>query len=352
MAEISISIKKEKDKIIKDKIIKDKIKKDKIIKKKDPVIFSVPAFNEYSLIRSAKYTLPQVKLICKHYNQKTTGNKEQLLDIIYTFLYKSNYAQKIQRVWKKYCVKVTNTLRGPANKNRALCVNETEFFTMDPISSIDYLQFFSFKDTDDMIYGFDILSLYNLITKSGKIAINPYNRNLIKPNVKQTIYKLIKYSKFIKQDLNVVIEDVEQSLDMKSIRELRIKTLFQEIDNLGNYTNHEWFSSLDRPMLLKFIRELHDIWEYRAHLSQFIKNEICPPLGNPFLGLNMMELPILSFEALQCIALRFMENMVQSGINRESKCLGCNYILCAITLVHPAAAQALPWLFYSVAQID
>jgi hypothetical protein len=43
-----------------------------------------------------------------------------------------------------------------------------------------------------------------------------------------------------------------------------------------------------------------------------------------------------------------MEKIIKSGINRESKCLGCNYVLCAITLVNVEAAQALPWLYYSV----
>ena len=47
-----------------------------------------------------------------------------------------------------------------------------------------------------------------------------------------------------------------------------------------------------------------------------------------------------------------MENIIKNGINRESKCLGCNYVLCAITLVNPQAAQALPWLYYSVSHND
>ena len=80
--------------------------------------------------------------------------------------------------------------------------------------------------------------------------------------------------------------------------------------------------------------------------------EICPPTGNPFMNLNMMELPLLALEVLQMISVNFMETIIKSGINRESKCLGCNYVLCAITLVNPAAAEALPWLYYSVSHND
>jgi hypothetical protein len=223
---------------------------------------------------------------------------------------------------------------------------------MDPISEISDSQFFSFKDTDDMIYGFDLLSLHNLILKSGKTTTNPYNRNIIKPNIKNDIKKIIKFGKFINQKLDIDIEDINTNLDPKKIMELRIKSLFQEIDSLGNYTNSEWFSSLDRIGIIRFIRELYDIWEYRAHLSPTIKMEICPPTGNPFMNLNMMELPLLALEVLQMISVNFMETIIKSGINRESKCLGCNYVLCAITLVNPAAAEALPWLYYSVSHTN
>ncbi len=350
---VTINNSSKKLKTVKDKamikVIKDKEIKGKTLKKlKEIDMLIQPKYSDYSTFKSNKYTLIDLKCICKHYKQKSSGTKEQLMEVIYNFLRKSYNAEIIQRAWKKYCMKVYNNLHGPARKNRKICVNETDFFTMDPISEISYAQFFSFKDTDEMIYGFDILSLHNLILKSGKILTNPYNRNIIHQTIKNDIKKLIKFGKFINEKLDINIDEVNKSLDPKKIMELRIKSLFQEMDNLGNYTNSEWFSSLDNVGIIRFIRELYDIWEYRAHLTTNIKMEICPPAGNPFIGLNMMNLPILPIEALQILSVSYMENIIKSGINRESKCLGCNYVLCAITLVNPEAAQALPWLYYSV----
>lgn len=337
------------NKVKKDKTIINKVIKDKTLKNnKEEDILINPKYSDYDTFKSKKYKLLDLKRICKHYKQKSSGTKEQLVEVIYNFLRESYNAEIIQRTWKKYCVKVYNDLHGPARKNRNLCVNETDFFTMDPISEISYRQFFSFKDNDDMIYGFDILSLHNLILKNGKIITNPYNRNIINENIKNDIKKLIKFGKFINEKLDINIEDINKNLNPKKMMELRIKSLFQEIDSLGNYTNSEWFSSLDNVGLIRFIRELYDIWEYRAHLSPIIKMEICPPMGNPFIGLNMMNLPLLPIEALQLLSVNYMENIIKNGINRESKCLGCNYVLCAITLVNPEAAQALPWLYYSV----
>lgn len=62
---------------------------------------------------------------------------------------------------------------------RSLCVNDTDFFTLEPLTEIDKHQFISFKDKDNFIYGFDICSLYKLLTDSNGPVTNPYNRNKI-----------------------------------------------------------------------------------------------------------------------------------------------------------------------------
>ena len=69
-------------------------------------------------------------------------------------------------------------LHGPAFLKRGLCTNECDFLTMEEMKDMEATQFFSFKDADGFIYGFDIISLYNLILKSGKTIQNPYNRNV------------------------------------------------------------------------------------------------------------------------------------------------------------------------------
>jgi hypothetical protein len=40
-----------------------------------------------------------------------------------------------------------------------------------------------------------------------------------------------------------------------------------------------------------------------------------------------------------------MEKMVNTGIDKDNKCLGAYYILSALTLVNNDAATALPWLY-------
>ena len=163
------------------------------------------------------------------------------------------------------------------------------------------------------------------------------------------IRAFIRLSKILKHKINLSINT--QVLSSKQNINQRILAIFQTIDNLGNYTNIHWFSSLDRLLIVKYIRELYDIWSYRADLSLAIKQEICPPNGDPFRNTNINLLNNLTLENLQHFTLTIIENLVNTGINEESKKLGAYYVLCSLTLVNHEAAIALPWLYQAVAHI-
>ena len=49
------------------------------------------------------------------------------------------------------------------------------------------------------------------------------------------------------------------------------------VDSLGNYSDVNWFLKLSKRQLIRYIRELHDIWNYRAQLTSEIKLKICFP---------------------------------------------------------------------------
>ena len=56
-----------------------------------------------------------------------------------------------------------------------------------------------------------------------------------------------------------------------------------------------------------------------------------------------------TFDTLKKLAVSIMERLVNKGINDSSRSLGANYVLCALTLVNIDVANALPWLYQSVA---
>jgi len=320
----------------------------------DDVII-IPTYENYDSFLTHKFTAIQLKSICKYYNISAVGNKRILTSSIYKHLYLSFNSSIIQRFWRKHYVKRYAKLHGPASFKRHLCVNETDFFTMDPVKDIPYIQFFSYKDTDNMIYGFDIMSLYNLFTTTDKYSynsdeiLNPYTRNPISRKVKRDFKSLLFLSDLLNEDIQLIMNGPEENkvIGNNNNIEYRAIQLFNEIDNLGNYTNPMWFLELHRSELLVYIRELYDIWMYRAQLTDELKHEICPG-GSPFVEMHMNDLPSLALRELQHLILTIMEKMVKNGLDRHSCYLGSTYVLCALTLVNDNTAEALPWLYESV----
>lgn len=309
----------------------------------------IPTIKNYDIIANCNYNQTQLKTIAKTYKLKISGNKSELVSRIYAFLYLSSYIIKIQKIFRGRIVKKYKALHGPAAIKRNICTNNTDFITMDSLEEINFHQFISYKDEDGFIYGFDISSLFNLFTKTNSVIKNPYNRNLIPDYIFKNIKSLIVLSKILRIHINLCFEDEIQIIPEEKVVELRTLTLFQNIDALGNYSNSNWFLSLNRNQIIKLVRELADIWSYRAQLSMETKLSICPPTGDPFRNLNMSLIHVSpNFSIVRKIALEVLEKLVNNGVDNDSKALGAYYVLGALTLVNPDAAMSLPWLYQSV----
>jgi len=331
----------------------DKCEKTMVLVKKPVKIndekISIPTIENYYEITKYNYNVTQLKIFAKHYKLKISGNKNELLSRIYSYLYFSSYIIKIQTIFRGVLVRKYTSLHGPASINRKLCTNSSDFITMEPVEEIKFHQFLSYKDVDGFIYGFDIISLHNLYFKSNKEIKNPYNRSLLPDTVFKTIKSILRLSRILKIHINLHFEDDTQNISSEKAIELRALSLFQNIDYLGNYSNPQWFLSLNRNQIIKLVRELGDIWNYRAQLSQEVKRNICPPNGDPFRNLCM---PFIHTEGNMCnvkkVVLEVLEKLVNNGIDKDSKSLGAYYVLGALTLVNQDAASSLPWLFQSV----
>lgn len=306
--------------------------------------FVIPDISEYQLLLDNSYSTDHLKQICKFYKQKVSGNKSQIINRIYNFLYLTNNIIKIQKVWIGFLRRKFNKYHGPAILKRSICVNQTDFYTLDKLSEISIDQFFSFRDNDNFVYGFDILSIYNLFTKNGSKTENPYNKKILGPEIFNNIKKFIKLGKLLKTNTEINIKDECIYNDVN----MRILSLFQYMDSLGNYTDHKWFTDLTGIKLIIFLKELYDIWNYRAQLDQNIKREVCPPFGDPFRDTNFSTINSHSYINIQKRAVSVMEKLILSGTTRDNKILGAYYVLCGLTLVSEDAAEAMPWLYQSV----
>ena len=327
-----------------------KLTKNKSIKRQEKIdgeLVTIPNFNDYQMVLKYNYNIKQLKQISKEHRLKVTGNKQELVSRIYSYLYLSHIVVNVQKIIRGFLQRKYDKIHGPAYKNRKLCTNAFDFLSMDELTVIPKEQFFSFKDDDGFIYGFDILSLHNLNYKCNGAVKNPFNTKPLTSKIIEDFRSLLRLSRVMKVNILTELSDITKEVSDKKSVELRALTLFQNIDALGNYSNAQWFLKLNRGQLIKFIKELVDIWQYRANLSIEIKKSICPPMGNPFprqINYNVL-IATENIDDIRKQILEIMEKFVNTGSDKDNRCLGAYYILCAMTLVNNEAATSLPWLY-------
>ena len=425
------NIKIEDPHLVKESITKTK--KNKTNAKLEKPKPSEISFHNYKLLeneKTADYKVVELKEMCTIIQRefdykkiKLTGTKNELRQSVYNFYHHTFHCIKIQLKFNRFLRGKLNKLRGPALNDRDICINETDFYSLDPIRDIPNHQFFSYEEVkvdDDKLqskscyYGFDIASIYNLILSDNCVeneyalnrrlifneSNNPYNRNKIPHNVVRDILKIIKLDRllnvkrFLKNkkmtrnqminnninnnvlfdnndnyeyDNNNYIEEnnsANMGMNMNIALPQDVLTpqqrfrqhvlgLFQTINALGHYSDPDWFTSLTYEQHITFLRELIDIWNYRAELSPQMRRTIYPPYGDPFppyvLGWVAHQFYIyLSPESVININLTLIERFISSAVLEADRCLGSNFILCALTLVSIPAREALPWLYQSV----
>lgn len=366
-------------------------------------IISLPDYIKYNSTIT-KMKIPELKYICKNNKLHISGTKPVLISRIHEYYKKCIFAIKLQKMVRGYFVRLSFKLRGIAYKDRQICTNTTDFYTMEPLSEIPYYKFYSYTDAHKFTYGFDIDSLIELYKKKGKIT-NPYNREKITIYTLNKILKLHRIIKIIYGYLDIVqfeetssismqnnmyqtniisnailqaadelatfnlaipnmstlsptipivilnpsIQMTEQQLSVIRERPLhdRILAVFMDIDQLGHYTDVSWFTNLEKRQFYNFFREIYNIWRFRAQLTFMTKYKICPydPISNVFPALNY---DIITIDTLKEGCLQIIENMVYMGQDDEYRNLGAFHVLTALTVISLPARAAMPWLYESI----
>jgi len=371
---------------LQDKPIKNK-NTNKDAKKKTPITY-IEYFEQN--INLQQYKVPELKEIARKHKLYVTGTKPVLINRIRSCFNYCIKIVKIQKLFRGFMVRFFLKNRGPAANDRKICVNETDGYTLEPLNEISFENFFSYRDTKDFIYGFDLCSLITVFKTKGKI-INPYTRERLDPNIIQLILSLHRISVilFSEKKENVVISNNsvnrpttprlsenniviqnrythmqrnmftfspelrELSIKMQEIRmrtiNQRIQDLFIEIDLLGNYTQSSWFTSLERRDYVRFFRTLLDVWNYRAQLTPEAKRNICQ-LHDPFLNVRINSYNYLEVPEIELITacVTVMENMIYTGVDAEYKQIGALLSLSVLTVVSIPARNNMFWLYESL----
>jgi len=377
--------------------------------------------DEISFKSSPIYSATNMKRIKLIYDFALNGTKQKMIDRIENFFKMNRKIVSIQKVIRGHFVRKNLSLRGPALKNRSICVNQTDFYTMEPLEEIVFDQFFSYSQetpSGNYVYGFDHNSLLELLKTRPYKLLNPYNREDIS-RIIEVIRKLERLNKIIldsqqkpfyiastqkiekkakpkpktrvrESPLPQVSQFVDESIQtiqgnqllipqtypmstlranlgseasnynitemINKIRAIRVmpfreraQNLFMEIDQLGNYTQVSWFTDLNRREYMRYFRLLHDIWSYRAQMSNEVKRKICP-MWDPFSNFtnDIVRFNVLTDDEIRCLCLRTMEDIIFTGIDREYRILGTFHALSALTIVSLPARNNMIWLYESL----
>lgn len=305
------------------------------------VVNEIPRLKNYGEILNTRRTLVTLKKIRKTFNVKHCGNKKSdIIFILYNVLRLRYCKEKIVRCFRKYLMYKYMRLLKSGDY-----INSEDFESLEPLNTFKRTDVYGLYDEENQtMYGFVLESISKLIGKYGNKAFNPYTRKEISKQTANEVKYLMKINKIMRLGVNLREENV---VEFTPEEKLKFKTLnfFYEINNLGNNADSSWFDELSKEETLRFIRELLDIWEYRANLSNSSKREIYA-LGNPFSDVNVNHLHINNVINVKYMALKVMERLISSQ-NHESAALGGIYVLGALTLVNINAAEGLPWLYQS-----
>ena len=311
----------------------------------------IPKFEEYDSFMQHECKVAELKEMCKHHGIKCSGTKQELKQRIHMHLMQSHFITRIQRLVRRSFIKMHARISGPAYHNRSLCVNDTDFYSMEPVKEISQRQFISVKDDTGMVYGFDIMSLHTYYMselKNGNVLpmINPYNRMPLPLSLRVQMFRKIYLTHIIGSKCIIEVEP-EPVLSMQQQDENTLFSAFQQINSHGHYADSAWFSELHFMQVMRFMRELADIWNYRAQIMPYLKQEICPPNGDPFRHIDLRGFQVQP-DMIRHHGIELIKTFVSSGINRDSQSLGAYYVLSALTLVSQPAQAAMPWLYESV----
>jgi hypothetical protein len=303
------------------------------------------------------------------------------LNIFFDILLKANkflpQVIKLQRYIKKSLLLLKKNTHGPALSNRQLCVNDSDFFTLDELKDIPNDDFFSFSDEKKFIYGFNIDSIIQLILKSdenyfeqfsrkiknrhttnttpkicyyqfikilynhySKIKIiNPYTRFIIDNKIKLKAIRLYARKEY---DINR-IEDIVEVVDIKTLVKNKCLTIFQKIDMFGYQTDINWLYDQSQTVLKIFYKKLALLWNFEFGLNNEARYKIAHS-HNIFVNLHDIMISKQDKYTLLDKILEPVNAMVSNGQTDADKQSGCIIVLYALAFINNRCVMANPWL--------
>lgn len=235
-------------------------------------------------------------------NELTTEHKRKLLIRLLSLLARIDQLDpthkqiiRLQRAIRKYKYRIRQWNRGKGSIYPLIqCTNKDDFCSLDPLDTIPQRLLFTYRDTNGFTYGFNLMSLLDLISVSEQ-PLNPYTR---KPIDRDVINRANKYYRILDNwskvdDTDILAQQQEHDsnkniftgviiqssarLSFKDRIKQRLQIVFQKINYLGYQTNIDWLLDKPVPILVSFIKTLARNWSYQLGFSEATKQALLSP---------------------------------------------------------------------------
>ncbi len=323
-----------------------------------------------------KCKVVELKALAKELGIKSNYNKGELIKLIQHHVRIVPCVIKVQSLIRRKLVYIWQKLKGNYQK----CVNDTDFYTLEPLDEIPYLYYMQYVTEQPVKYGFNIMSLCSLAVKN-KSFENPYTRENMKHTIGNGMGRIIRLTNILlpgnqlmediktlyngKDSSNVIhslVAPTQQQHQVVQRRsrdpaanafnelimrlrsyplERRVSEFFMAIDNLGNYTQKEWLTRLTPTQMYYALIKINNIW---IRIPVEARVRICPyiqPFHRTVLTINTNDMQY--HDVLECIV-KIGEIMVHSAVQKDDRVLGAMYFLMGLTVASMDARMSIPWL--------
>ena len=305
--------------------------------------------NPCGLPTTVNHTNAQLKAIASEHNLRRGGTKAVLRQRLHAYLVRSWHAARIQACFRGFLFRRYLEVKGLDGPKRPRKVsNEVELESMDPIEDIAFDHLFNIPNAGGIATLYDIRSLkrhiHNQMSQRREPA-DPYTNMPFGSEVSKRMQEEQRLAVLLRRRKLGTPESCGQVVlaqpRMMSVQTFQadVVNVCTQLDSLGHTTDPEWFLGLSSLQWRRLCVELADIWSYRARLSPRMRQRIGGgtwPIAIPSLDWSVAE--------IRTRALFQVERLVYRGEDEEARALGAYYVLIALTMVCPQAAEALPWL--------
>lgn len=160
---------------------------------------------------------------------------------------------------------------------------------------------------------------------------NPYTTENFPENILKDVKMKIKTLKN-----NNLLVDIEEIIlrDRKATIKQKIVDLFSDIELNGYSCQINWFFDMSGRRLKELYKQLEDLWNYRAQLSQESKRNICPPDGRIFTTPILEVMNYNCKEDLQELIIHDVSKF-KNAVNLSDRKLGYMYFIIGLSMVSP-----------------